>query len=136
MKIIITTLLAVILLSCSKDNDDNNVTYAVPGLYMGSYTVDQVPAQGSLFYSFIIQPDATMITEGKGGNGNTYYSAGTWTLSQDTLKCTFSTINYPITVTQTAKFYFNKNDGSLSSGTWKDVTNGTNSGTFSMTRVQ
>jgi hypothetical protein len=139
MKTLLIAILVIISFSCSKDNDDNqnNVIYTAPGLYMGTYTVDQVPAQGSLFYSFIIQPDATMVTEGRGGNGATYYSAGTWTLTQDTLRCTFSTINFPsVTVTQSAKFYFNKNDGSLTSGTWKDVTNGTNSGTYIMTRVQ
>ena len=138
MKTVIITLLIAINFSCSKDDDNQtNVTYNVPGLYMGTYTVDQVPAQGSLAYSFVIQPDATMITEGKAGNGATYYSAGTWTLSQDTLRCTYSTINFPsVTVTQSAKFYFNKNDGSLTSGTWKDVTNGTNSGTYTMSRVQ
>lgn len=136
MKILIAAFIVICIYSCSKDGE-TTATFEVPGIYMGTYTVDQVPAQGSLFYSFIIQPDATMITEGKGSNGSTYYSAGTWTLAQDTLRCTFSSVNFPgVTVTQSAKFYFNKNDGALSSGTWKDVVNGTFSGTYSMVRVQ
>jgi hypothetical protein len=102
-------------------------------LWIGTYTVDQVPAQGALYYSFIFKPDNTLITEGSGGDGNLYYSRGTWTLSGSVINCTLTTLNFPIvTVGQTAKFTFNAKSDSLSAGTWKDVSVGTNTGKFQL----
>ena len=120
-------LFGLVILSCTKDDDDNTTNFTVTGLWIGTYTTDQFPQNPPLYQNFVIKPDGKMLTEGKVGSGATYYSAGTWTLVNDTLRCTYTTINFPnVTVTQSAKFYYNKANGTLSSGTWRDEQNGSN----------
>lgn len=128
----------LVLTSCDKDDDNGPENNNPHGLWIGTYNVDQLPAAGNMYYSFIIKPNGTVLTEGVGANGSTYYSQGTWILDGDTLRSTYTTINFPnVTVTQSAKFYFNSSDRTLSSGTWKDGANGSNyTGRFpSMLRV-
>ena len=131
--------LSLIMLSCEKEVDSPPVTHSVEGLWIGTYTTDQFPQYGSLYYSFIIKPGGKLLTEGKASNGATYYSAGTWTLNSDTLRCTYTTINFPdVAVTQSAKFVFNSSEGTLTAGTWKDEENGSDyTGKFqNMTEVK
>lgn len=116
--------------SCTKDKVH---TSTLPGLYIGVYTVDNLPKQGALFYSFVVYPDGSLITKGKGGDGTDLYSEGTWTLTGTTFKGTINTfVKYegkPITQTITATYM---NNGKLKNGVWKDIVNPytTNSGTF------
>ena len=113
--------------SCTKENADTTKPHHLPGLWIGTYTTDQFPQQAPLYYSFIIKPDGTLLTEGKVSNGTTYYSSGAWTLNGDTLRCTYTTINFPnVKVTQSAKFFYNASAGTLTSGTWRDELNGSN----------
>lgn len=141
MKTNIIRLVALIsiLTSCTKDNNDTPTNYQVPDLWIGSYTVDQLPSLSPLEYSFSIKPDGTMTSEGKGADGNTYYSAGTWSQTGDTVRCSYTTLNFSQgpPVTQSAKFYFEKSTGKLLNGTWRDEANGSNyTGKFpSMVRV-
>jgi hypothetical protein len=117
---------ALVGFSCTKEEPDTK-PHNLPGLWIGTATTDQFPDQGNLYYSFIIKPDGTLLTEGKVFNGNTYYSRGSWTLDADTLRCTYTTINFPhVTVTQSAKFFYDKPAGTLTSGTWRDEQNGSN----------
>lgn len=131
-KILLISIISLVSFSCNKDDDGQNTPQNVKGLWEGTYTIDQLPAQGALYYSFIIKTDGIMLTEGKGGNGISYYAAGTWNLIGDSLNCSFTSINAPPPqVTQSAKFFFNSSNGTLSSGTWKDGANGSNyTGTF------
>ncbi len=129
--------------SCEKndDNDTDNTTCPAPplaGLWIGSYTVNQLPSAGTIPMNFIFKPDGKLVTESKGADGRTYYSAGTWTLSGTTLNCTYISINFSgPQVTQSANFTFNSANTTLSGGTWADVANGSNyTGTFpTMARV-
>jgi hypothetical protein len=119
--------------ACEKDCAIEPETNTVPGLWIGTYTVNQVPAQGALYYSFIFKPDGKVLTEGKGGNGASYYSQGTWTLTGNEINCSYTSINFPgVTVTQSAKFTFSASSDSLSAGTWTDVSGGVNSGKFQL----
>lgn len=141
-KMLLSALCAALLVgffSCDKDNDDDNspTTYTVADVWVGTYTVDQLPAQGALEYNFFIKPNGTLVTQSKGANAATYYAAGTWTLTADTLRCTYTTINFPnAQVTQTSKFAFNSSNGKLTSGTWKDGAGGSNfTGTYTLERA-
>jgi hypothetical protein len=130
--LLLTGIICFVFFSCKKDEDEQSINHNVKGLWVGTYTVDQLPTQPALFYSFVIKPDGTLITEGKGANGVSYYAVGTWNVTGDSLKCTYTSLNAPPPqVTQSAKFHFNNSNGKLSSGTWKDGANGSNyTGTF------
>ena len=135
--LIATLALFLSLSSCTKD-EDTPESFDPPGMWIGTYTLDQLPAAGAMYYSFIIKPDGNLLTEGVGANGSTYYSKGTWVLVGDSLKCNYTTINFPgPQVSQSAKFHFNSTSRTLSSGTWKDGANGSNyTGTFpAMARI-
>lgn len=128
---------AVLNFSCSKDNDDP--TYQVAGLWIGTYTVTQLPQQQPLYYGFSIKPDGKILTEGVGANGVTYYSKGTWTLNGNVFTATYTSINYSGSqVTQSATLTYD-NSGTMTNGTWTDVVNpngGSLSGSFNtMSRV-
>jgi len=107
--------------SCKKDKA---VVYPVAGVYTGTYTVNDVPAQGALAYGFSIFPDGTITTKGMGGDGNYAYAAGTWTLTGTTqFTANITSIGgsgQPIKQSITASF---SNTGTLTNGTWVDTNN-------------
>ncbi|MET0462409.1 MAG: hypothetical protein ABW007_04625 [Chitinophagaceae bacterium] len=116
--------------SCTKEEDEPPPTveepkvYQLPGLYIGTYTVNQLPNVAPLRYVLAIEPDGTITTEGLGGDGKTYYHQGTWTLTGTTVKATYKTINRTSNeVTQSATLTFDEKEGTLNDGTWKDVIN-------------
>lgn len=120
--------LACINFSCDKDEDETPEPpkpYQLPGLYIGTYTINQLPNQAPLRYVLSIEPDGTITTEGKGADGNTYYSQGTWNLSGKNFTASYSTLNYTnnAIVTQSAAFTFDADKGTLTDGTWTDVIN-------------
>jgi hypothetical protein len=129
---------AVVLnFSCSKDKD--NPTYQVAGLWIGTYTVTQLPQQQPLYYNFSVKPDGKILTEGVGADGKTYYAKGTWTLTGNIFTATYTSINYNGSqVTQSATLTYDKS-GNMTNGTWTDVINpngGSLSGAFNtMARV-
>src|SRR5689334_6701107 len=88
-------------ISCSKDNTQapppqiithdtviithDTVIIAAPtnpivGLWVGTLTAVNEPQAGSLYYSFDIRSDSTILTYAEGADGNTYFSTGTWKL--------------------------------------------------------
>lgn len=119
--------LAFLNFSCTKDDDDTPEPpkpYQLPGLYIGAYTINQLPSQGAKRYVLAIEPDGTITTESLGGDGKTYYSQGTWALNGTEVTATFTTINRTSSVvTQSAALTFNAEDGTLTNGTWTDVVN-------------
>ncbi|MFT3932178.1 MAG: hypothetical protein QM726_01075 [Chitinophagaceae bacterium] len=120
-------LCAFAVMSCSKENTPPP-TYQIAGLWIGTYTVNQIPSQGNLYYSFIIKPDGTLLTEGKGGNGTMLYSSGTWSLTDSTF--TYKVQAFQSGIQQTGALKFS-NKGQLTGGTWTDTNNSPNlSGTF------
>jgi hypothetical protein len=117
-------------------------TYPATGLWIGTYTVNAIPSQGSLFYSFDVYPDGTILTKGLAGDGKTYYASGTWQLSAANIfTATIKSITAPNNgqaVTQSITTTFS-NTGTMTNGTWIDSNNpngAPNSGKFStMQRV-
>jgi hypothetical protein len=107
--------------SCGKNKE--NIAYDVPGLWVGTYTVHQKPQQKPMYQSFVFKPDGKLIVDGIVPTGETYYSAGRWSLNGNLLTATYTTINFPdYTVNQKATFTFS-NTGVLRDGTWTDVNN-------------
>ncbi len=129
-KFLLTTVLASLLFisSCKKDTpmDPPAQTYPIEGLWIGTYSVDQIPEQGGLFYSFIIYPGGVLLTKGKGGDGNDHYSTGTWTLTSSNIFSgtitTFPSDAAGLTVTQNITATYS-NTGELTNGIWHDADN-------------
>lgn len=95
-----------------------------------------MPEIGQQYFSFIIKPDGTMITESEWDNQQ-HLSPGTWTLNGETLSCSFTCVyglpqHIGITETSTATW---NNKGELSSGIWKNVPPVNGSGTFTLKRI-
>ncbi len=133
--LLLVTLFTVSFFGCEKDcpvDEPASVTFTVPGVWTGTYTVDQIPGQPSLPFTFAFKADKTVITEGKGGNGVTYYSAGTWALSGTDITATYTTVNFPSVVIQSSKFTFKPTSDTLTAGTWKDVSGGVYTGKYSV----
>ena len=109
----------VCLGSCKKDKP----TYPVAGVYTGTYTVDNMPSQGSLAYSMSVFPDGSITTKGKVSQGAEGFASGTWTISGNAFSATITAIGVsgdPIVQSIKATF---SNQGTLSDGTWKDTHN-------------
>jgi len=126
--------------SCKKETITNTVTDTVyqctttiNGLWVGTYSVTSLPAQGQLFYSLIVYPDGSLLYKAKGGDGNFYYAKGTWTLSGNTFAGTVVSFNTPA-VTQTVTATYSATAGTLTNGTWADVANSGN--LQSMTKIK
>lgn len=121
--------------SCERKT--NTCDCRLAGIWSGTYTVDQVQDQGKLPYNFVFKPDGSLITEGKGGDGITYYSSGNWQLEGNELKCTLKSINFPYgEVVQSANFRFDEQNCKLINGKWRDIEVGNNSGTYQLSQVK
>ena len=131
------SILLVQMTSCKKSNAQTPVVYSIQGLWTGLYTVDGQPNIGQQYFSFVLKPDGTIINDTKGG-GVQNLCVGSWALTGDTLACSYTCVyGVPasIGVTQTAKAYFDKTAGKLTSGTWKNLAPSSGTGTFSLNRV-
>ncbi|HLA58918.1 MAG TPA: hypothetical protein VK622_09160 [Puia sp.] len=127
----------VALCSCSKSNttpSDPIVTHdtvvsiirdtivsippnAIVGLWIGS----QIPNDGSttvpLYYSFEIKSDSTLLVQGQGADGNTYYSVGKWSLTGTAFTATINVTNFSQAgVKQNITAVYNNTSGKLTSG--------------------
>ena len=127
--------------SCSKDSTKPTTpatpTYPVEGLWIGTFTVNNNPSQsGTYFYSYAVYTDGSIIVKSIPADGNTYYSAGKWALSNtNVFSATFTSMNFngpQVTQTITANF---SNIGEMTDGTWTDKINASQAGTLSMKRV-
>jgi len=108
------------LISCKKDTVS---TYPISGVYTGTYTVNDVPAQGALPYNFSILPDGTITTKGSAKDGSYAYASGTWTLAGNAFTANITTLGgsgQPISQSITATF---SNAGTLTNGVWVDTNN-------------
>ena len=109
------------LSSCKKDKVE---VYPIAGVYTGTYTVNDLPAQPALAYNLSIFPDGTITTKGMGGDGNYGYTTGTWTLTGNTqFTANITTLGgsgQPVKQSITATF---SNTGTLTNGTWVDTNN-------------
>lgn len=136
--VLIVFSLSIILfqISCKKGAlaDPTPVT-SIHGLWVGSYTVDDQPGWGEQYFSLIIKPDGTMITDSKGA-GQQHLAPGTWTLKSDTLKCSFTCvygISTNIGIKEVTVAVLDK-DGKLR-GTWKNAAAPIDSGKIVLSKV-
>ena len=132
--LLLLSFLLLLFISCKKNDTCPLPTYPISGLWIGTYTAEQVPSQGSLYYSFIIKPDGKVLTESLGGDGKTYYASGTWNLTGSTF--IYSITTFESGINQTGSLTFS-DQGNLTDGTWQDINNSPNlNGTFpTMTRI-
>ena len=142
IKLIATALalisLTIIQSGCEKDSDDPDTSStSIEGLWIGSYAVDGQPGAGLRYYSLIIKPDGTVINDTKAENQQ-HLAPGTWTLTGDSFTCTTTCVyGLPtnIAITQTHTATFDKANGTLTNGIWKNVPL-IGSGTFTLTKVK
>lgn len=117
---ILPALVLMSLNSCTKDDDNDVLTYPIVGLWTGTFKVvagAQDVGVGNLYYSFDLKADSTMLVQSLGADGNTYYSTGTWSLSGTAFTAKYTTTNRETeVVTQDAVAVYNKDNGSLSNG--------------------
>lgn len=109
--------------SCTKDDPSSTpVTYPVAGLWIGTYTTDQV-AHSPLFCSFAFYPDGTLLIKSKGNPPaqDVAYADGTWTQTGDSIFYTSTTINYSSELHQRGAMKFD-DSGKMSGAYWIDVT--------------
>ena len=137
MKSSIAAILLSIFSAKSCEKKTASCDCKLEGLWSGTYSVDQNPKQGKLYYSIVFKPGGTLITEGKGSDGTSYYSSGKWDLNGTDLNCEFQTINFPYgTVVQRSTFQFNSQTCQLTNGKWKDIQNGPNTGEFQLSQIK
>jgi hypothetical protein len=137
-----TTILLVLFVfnACTKDDANDppipTVTnYPIEGLWIGTYTLNGQPAAGERYFSLAIRPGGTMISDGKVVN-EANLSTGTWTLTGDTLSCSFTCVyGLPnnVGVLQSYKGVWDKT-GKLT-GTWKNFLSPSSSGIITLKRV-
>lgn len=107
--------------SCSKDKAQ--AAQRVAGVWVGTYTVDQLPDMAPQYYKFTINANGDLTTEGQGDDGVIYYHKGTWKLKGNLFTATYTTLNpRGLPVTQSAKMTLNS-DGIFTNGVWTDVKN-------------
>lgn len=82
-----------IFYSCSKTNNTPTNPNPIVGLWMGTYTGTEVAGK-NLYYSFDLRADSTVLSQSLGGDGNTYYSSGTWSLSGTNFTATITAQNF------------------------------------------
>ena len=106
----------------------------IVGFWVGVLTAVNEPQAGPLYYSIDVRADNSILTSGLGADGNTYYSAGTWTLSGTAFSSTItSTTLANKGVVQLVTLTYNQANGTLI-GTWENQALNA-SGTMSLNRV-
>jgi hypothetical protein len=129
--------------SCTKDSVTPAPTptavvnnFPIEGLWIGTYTQNGQPSLGERYFSLAIRPGGTMISDGKVGTTDSNLSTGTWTLTGDTLRCSF-TCEYGLPnnvgVLQAYKAVWDQT-GKLT-GNWNNFLSPASSGVISLKRV-
>jgi hypothetical protein len=127
------TLVTFTLFSCSKSNSSPANSNPIVGLWIGTATYP--PSSVSLYYSYDLRADSTLLFQGLGGDGNTYYGAGKWSLSGSSFTATYSGTNLSndgVVINVTA--VYNSTTGTLI-GSQVVSTNAGAIGQFSLNRI-
>jgi hypothetical protein len=121
--------------SCKKSNAQTNCptpTYPVTGLWEGTYQTDQV-SHAPTYASLVIYPDGTIIKRNKVvGAANDYaLTRGIWKLTGTVFEYRDTTLIYSggVSVIEKGTLTFS-NTGTLTSGTWQDISGQSYTGTF------
>jgi hypothetical protein len=114
----------------------DTVLYCTPSV-KGLWTGAQQSASSGQAFTVSIKADGTMTYENI-ISGTRQFCAGTWTLTNSIL--TFNTVciygvSANVGVAQSFTANFNSSTGLLSSGQWTNTSGPTNSGTFTLTKV-
>lgn len=131
---LIATVGILTLTHCKKSNDSKE-EFPIVGLWIGS----QVPEDGSavtpLYLSVDLLADSTIQTSGLGGDGNTYYSKGTYSLSGTAFTASVKvTGSYQNGLTQTLTATYHPENGTITGGELVNV--GTSyHGSFTLARI-
>jgi hypothetical protein len=131
MKKLVTAFTVLSLLfvfaSCKKEKDP---VYSIEGYWVGKYgSGSATPTSG---YSMLIEPGG-VITVADGSKISTSTKAvGTWTITGNVFKATYTYQNGGSTFSIQATFH---NNGKLTEGTWGSGANVSGSGTWYMDRV-
>jgi hypothetical protein len=146
IKIIKGTSIAVLALlffnGCKKDDAvaptpaTTSTNFPIEGLWIGTYTQNGQPVLGERYFSLAIRPGGTMISDGKVGTTDSNLSTGTWTLTGDTLKCSFTCVyGLPanVNVLQAYKAVWD-HTGKLT-GNWNNFLSPSSSGIINLQRV-
>ena len=109
----------------------------IAGLWIGLQNPNDGSTTVPLYYSFEIKSDGTLLVQGQGADGNTYYSVGTWSLVGTSFAATINVTNFPGgLVKQTIVAVYDSKQGKLNSGTVQTIATGVNyTGSFTMDRV-
>jgi hypothetical protein len=129
------TLSLIFLLSTCKKSSTPAPNYPIVGLWIGT----QVPNDGSttvpLYYSFDLHSDSSILLQGLGADGNTYYALGKWSLSGTAFTAAITASNLSQAgAKQTLSAVYSSDKGTLSSGVVMGVGNNYTA-TFSMERT-
>ena len=127
--------LTILIFSCKKDDNlPTTKTYPIEGLWIGTYTTDGQPSQGQQYFSFVVKPDKTIITETIFSNQQ-QLALGMWLLTGSNLTSSFTYIHGSGVGTEQSTSATWDKSGKLN-GTFRNVSpaNGV-TGTFTLTRV-
>ena len=119
--------------SCSKSSD--SPANPIVGLWIGTFTSPQLTAGKNLYYSFDIRTDGSLLSQGLGNDGNTYYSNGTWALSGTSFTATITGQNLSQAgAIQNVTATYNSSAGTLT-GQLVLASNSTQTFTFTLNRI-
>jgi hypothetical protein len=111
---------------------------SILGLWIGTYTADQLPNDPARYFSFIIKPNGGLVVESQPTGGEHIFATGTWSLNGTTLTCSYV---YPNTaqgysVNQTATAAYDSTSLKLTSGIWTNIGSPGGTGKFSLQKVR
>ena len=119
------------------EKEDPAPTYPVAGIWIGTYTTNQV-THTPAYASFIIYPDGVFMKRNKVvGNATEFaLTRGRWTLTGNTFTYRDTTLLYSgAQVIETGTATFN-NNGTMTNATWQNISGQTYTGNYqNMTRV-
>ena len=109
--------------------------FPIEGLWIGTYTVDGQTKIGEQYFSLIVKPDSTVISDTKWITQQ-HLGTGNWSLNGNIFSCSFTCVygiqsNIGITETATATW---DNTGKLT-GTWKNAPPYSGTGVITLTRI-
>ena len=119
--------LVLIFCSCKKEKDP---VYSIEGYWVGKYgSGSATPASG---YSMLVEPGGVITVADGSKISPSIKAVGTWTLTGNVFKATYTYQNGGSTFSIQANF---SNTGKLTDGTWGSGSNVSGSGTWYMDRV-
>lgn len=112
-----------------------NALNPIVGLWIGSQTAGDGSSPYPLYYSYDIKADSTLLMSGQGGDGNTYYATGIWTLKGTAFSAVLTITNLgQAGAKQNITAVYDSTAGTLTNGVVQEI-GYPYSDTFFLTRV-